>query len=270
MENLKRWQWHNRMTDPGSEASHLNGLPTEIGALCRIIQGVLIHSEWTAAYGLPVSGPGVSRETLPLSRRIQLITQNTLQPLTVRRMPGDRSVGTCRDFALMLCGMLRHQGIPARVRCGFAAYFESQHWEDHWICEYWLSAEGRWRRVDAQLDDVLRERLEIGFDATDVPRDVFMTAGDAWHLCRRKQADPSLFGQGTARGQWFIRINVVRDQHALNDSETSIWDGWRQAIGRHELVAESDQEATDRIAEDPESTNVVATPPWMVETKASR
>jgi hypothetical protein len=38
MENLKRWQWHNRMTDPGREAIHLNGLPTEIGALCRVIQ----------------------------------------------------------------------------------------------------------------------------------------------------------------------------------------------------------------------------------------
>ena len=75
---------------------------------------------------------------------------------------------------------------------------------------------------NGQIDDVLKERPEIGFDATDTPREVFMTAGDAWHLCRRKQSDPSLFGQGTARGQWFIRINVVRDHNALNDSETSI------------------------------------------------
>jgi hypothetical protein len=36
-------------------------------------------------------------------------------------------------------------------------------------------------------------------------------------------------------------------------------------------VTESDQEATDLIADDPESaTIVVAAPPWMVETEASR
>ena len=50
--------------------------------------------------------------------------------------------------------MLRHRRIPARLRCGFAAYFDRGRWEDHWICEYWRPAEGRWCRVDAQLDEI--------------------------------------------------------------------------------------------------------------------
>jgi hypothetical protein len=74
MENLKRWQRHNRMTDPGREAIHLNGLPTEIGAL------------------LPAPTSGVSRETLPLSHRIELITKST-PPATERSPHAGRSVG---------------------------------------------------------------------------------------------------------------------------------------------------------------------------------
>jgi hypothetical protein len=80
------------MTDPGREAIHLNGLPTEIGALCRVIQGVLIHSEWTDADGLPAPASGVSRETLPLSHRIELITKST-PPATERSPHAGRSVG---------------------------------------------------------------------------------------------------------------------------------------------------------------------------------
>ena len=264
MEDLQRWRRHSPMTDPGSEAIQLDGLSTDIGALCRTIQGVLIHSDWMPAYGLPEPTDPSCRETLPLSRRLQLIAESVPQPLAIRRSPSGRSIGTCRDFALMLCGMLRHHGIPARIRCGFAAYFAKDRWEDHWICEYWLSAEGRWCRVDPQLDEVLWKRLDIGFDTTDVPPDMFLTAGDAWRQCRMKQRDPRAFGHGAAQGLWFVRVNVVRDHYTLNDSEVSAWDSWRRAVGQHEVVTESDQEATDIIAAHPENPDtVVVAPSWL-------
>jgi len=165
----------------------------------------------------------------------------------------------------MLCGVLRHQGTPARVRCGFAAYFSKDRWEDHWVCEYWLPTEGRWCRADSQLDEVLKKRLEIGFDMTDVPPDMFMTAADAWHQCRMKQSDPCAFGQGSAQGLWFVRVNVVRDHYALNASEVSVWDSWRSAIGRHELLTDGDQAATDLIALHPEEAiKSAVAPPWLV------
>jgi hypothetical protein len=163
----------------------------------------------------------------------------------------------------MLCGFLRHQGIPARVRCGFAAYFIKNRWEDHWICEYWRAAEGRWCRVDAQLDEVLRERLGIQFDATDLPPALFMTAGDSWRLCRAAQSDPISFGHGTAHGLWFIRVNVIRDHYALNEAEVSEWDSWRRTTVPQQLVTEADQRATDLIALHPEVPRVGVTPPWL-------
>ncbi len=151
----------------------------------------------------------------------------------------------------MLCGLLRHRGVPARVRCGFAAYFRAGPWEDHWICEYWLQGERRWRQVDAQLDDVLTKHLGIGFDPTDLPADMFLSAGDAWLRCRSGQADAAGFGHGTARGMWFIRVNVIRDHLVLNGSEVSAWDSWRNASAGHQLLAEDEQRATDAIATQP-------------------
>jgi hypothetical protein len=262
-ESLERWLRHSLMTDPGDQAFLLDGLPADVAALCRIIQGLLIHSDWLSAYDVPPPNAGASsRETLPLAQRLRRIIEADPGPLTVPRATGGRAVGTCRDYAVMLCGMLRQQHVPARVRCGFAAYLVANRWEDHWLCEYRLPTEARWRRVDAQLDDVLRQRLGIGFDTTDMPPDMFITAGEAWRQCRAGESNPGSFGHGTSHGLWFVRVNVMRDHHALNQSEVSAWDSWRQAVGKHEFVSDIEQDATDRIARQPEAPVENVTPAW--------
>lgn len=82
-----------------------------------------------------------------------------------------------------------------RVRCGFGT-----GWEDHWICEYWDITAGTWRIGDSQIDDMLRRRNRIEFDPADVPRQFFLTAGEAWLKCRHAEADPDAFGHGDVKG----------------------------------------------------------------------
>jgi Transglutaminase-like superfamily len=264
-DDLQRWLRQTQMTDPGREAAMLDGLPADVSELCRIVQGVLIHLEWATAYGL--SGDDLahaSRETLPLSARLRrLVEADGIQSLLVQRPPNARSLGTCRDFALMLCGLLRHQGIPARVRCGFAAYFKTGRWEDHWICEDWLPDEGRWRRIDPQLDSVLAEHLGIAFDATDIAQDTFMSAGEAWLRCCAGLDDASIFGHGATCGLWFVRVNVMRDHYVLNGSETSAWDSWRNATAEHQSLSDAEQRLTDVIAAHPTQAPSMVSPPWM-------
>ena len=156
-------------------------------------------------------------------------------------------MGTCRDFALMLCGLLRHRGVPARIRCGFAAYFTTP-WEDHWVCEYWHAAHQAWRLCDAQLDPVLRRHFGIGFDPTDVPRAMFLTADAAWASCRGGGADPDLFGHGSVTGAWFMKVNLIRDHYVLHGRETSPWDAWRAAPAALRAVTEEDAAALDALA----------------------
>ncbi len=262
MANSARWQVHGRMSDPAYEALRLEGLPADVAALCRIVQGVLLHSDWLSAYGVSEAAfRTVSRETLPLAARLRQIGEADPRPLIVERATDKRAVGTCRDYALMLCGMLRQQGVPARVRCGFASYFRKD-WEDHWICEYWR--DGRWRKADAQLDKVIAPRLGIAFAPSDLPAGKFIAAGEAWQRCRSGEADPALFGHGeAASGLWFVRVNVVRDHHSLNGRETSDWDTWRQATAAHRMLSEAECAEADGLASHPEAPiDAALAPPW--------
>src|SRR5262245_24133921 len=108
-DDPRRWLRQTPMTDPGHEAAMLDGLPVDIGGLCRIVQGVLIHLAWIGAYGVSSDDlTSTSRETLPLSSRLRRLAETDAQARLVQRPPKARLPGTCRDFALMLCGMLRH------------------------------------------------------------------------------------------------------------------------------------------------------------------
>jgi hypothetical protein len=190
----------------------------------------------------------MSRETRSASERLKL--SQSLRPgsLCAYRPPDQRSCGTCRDYAIMLCSMLRHHSIPARIRCGFATYFATCPFEDHWICEFWSSRDNRWARADAQLDEMHREQLGIGFDAADLPGGVFLTAGQAWRLARSGGADSGAFGHGDASGLWFIRVNVYRDLLALTNQYVSAWDTWRNASAASKALSGAVLGAIDSLA----------------------
>jgi hypothetical protein len=262
MENLERWISHDAMSDIGRYAAAVAELPSRASALNGIVQGVLIHTDWLSAYGVHESQfERASRETLPVADRLALILDRDAHPLAVRRSPALRTVGTCRDFALMLCAFLRSKGIAARVRCGFADYFRDG-WEDHWVCEYWDRETQDWRLSDAQLDEVLKEKCKIAFDPSDTPRHRFMTAGQAWTACRAVACDPERFGHGEVKGLWFVKVNVMRDHCAINNRVISAWDAWRAVPCSKRVVSDQDRALLDGIAVDPEQPVIDAGADW--------
>ncbi|MGD9093019.1 MAG: hypothetical protein PVF74_09220 [Anaerolineales bacterium] len=216
------------MTELGSYAHMLGGLPNDLKALCRVVQGNLIHVFWAERYGVKLSEEEQSSVQIrPVSEKLARIWEKDNQPLSEIRPLEGRQAGNCRDFSLLLCAILYHQGVSARARCGFGVYFLPDHFEDHWICEYWNDDQERWVMVDSQLDSFQRQALDIQFDPLDVPHDQFISAGRAWQMCRYEGADPSKFGIMDMHGMWFIWGNVVRDFLALNKIEILPWDwGW--------------------------------------------
>lgn len=241
---------HDTFTDPGAYVGLYNGLPKSPAELRDIVSQLIIHTAWAARYGIPPDAP-MSRETQTASERLKL--SRTLLPGSLRasRPPEKRSFGTCRDYSVMLCSMLRHQAIPARIRCGFATYFTAFTacpFEDHWICEFWLEQENRWIRADAQLDQIHRNQLGIGFDPADLPASAFLSAAQAWQLARSGGADSEAFGHGGARGLWFIRVDVYRDLLTLTNRHTSAWDSWRDASAVGEALTSAALDAVDSVA----------------------
>ncbi len=262
MQPPSRWLAHSAMTDPTALAGLFTRLPTDVAGLNRVVQGLLVHCDLLDKYGSDADAFGpVSRTTLPVQQRLAALLETDGRPLDEVRPPTLRGVGTCRDFALMVCAFLRATGTAARVRCGFAAYF-ADVWEDHWVCEYWNAGEERWCLTDAQLDEVQRKVFGVVFNTADMPRNVFLTAGEAWLRCRAGHDQSERFGQGDTRGIWFLKVNVVRDALAVNNQETSPWDRWREAPPELRTVSNVEAAVLDSLARNPEQA-VELMPSWL-------
>ncbi len=241
---------HGVMTEPGDYRRLFDGLPTDVAALCRMIQGLQVHIFWAERYGLHLDEARKEEVQLrTMTARLARLLELDDRPLTAARPLDKKLVGNCRDFTLLLAAILRHQGVPARARCGFGAYFMPNHYEDHWVCEYWNGEQARWVLVDAQLDPFQCETMQVTFDPLDVPRDQFIVGGQAWRLCRSGQADPEAFGIFDMHGLWFVRGNFVRDVAALNKVELLPWDSWGLIEGRDEDLTPDDLAFLDRLAE---------------------
>ena len=216
-------------TEPGPYWEALAKLPGDVEQLCRIVQGLLIHPAWIREYGADIPQDRVVSEQ---QARTAVQIMDTLfglegGPLAEIRPPELRAVGTCRNFSLLLCTILRTRGTAARLRCGFAPYFRKDHYVDHWICEYWSETGNYWVRVDPQLDALQRQSLAIDFDPLDIPIEDYLYAGEMWVMYRRERVDPGLCGIYDLSGPGFIKGNIVRDILALNKIEAMPWDlGW--------------------------------------------
>ncbi|HEY9089849.1 MAG TPA: transglutaminase-like domain-containing protein [Anaerolineaceae bacterium] len=215
------------ISHPGEMVGLYQDLPTRVDELVRIVQGTTIHVFWAKRYGVDLSDERQAEVQLrQMPRRLARTLELDPRPLTEPRAVEQKLVGNCRDHSLLLVSMLRHQGIPARARCGFGVYFQPNHYEDHWVGEYWNADEKRWVMVDAQLDALQCEALQIPFNPLDVPRDQFIVGGKAWQMARSGQADPDSFGIFEMRGLGFILGNLLRDLAALNRMELLPWDCW--------------------------------------------
>ena len=250
LDPLKFYGVQSPMSDPGENATLFADLPHDVPKLCQIVQGLMVHVFWAERYGLKLTEERQQEVQLrKVAQRLARIQEMGSESLTIPRPLERRVVGNCRDFSLLLCSMLRYQGIPARARCGFGTYFLPHHYEDHWICEYWHEAKQAWITVDPQLDAFQCDVLKIDFDPCEIPKGRFISGGKAWQMCRGNQADPEAFGIFDMHGLWFVRGNLVRDVASLNKMELLPWDTWGIMETEHGFHSENDLTFLDELAE---------------------
>ncbi len=226
---LEYYACPGHITDVGAAADLLGRLPSTIPGLCHLIQGVVLHPFEAHHYGVKIPRKRWQElELCEVASMLQRVWELERAPLDVQRSPEKRLLGNCRDYATLLCALLRLQRIPARVRYGFATYFEANFYTDHVVCEYWNTQQQRWILVDAQIDEVLRQAYRININTLDLPQDAFLLAGRAWQLYRNATVDPTDFGitwSGPC-GVAFIRTGVLHEVAALNKVELLCQEEW--------------------------------------------
>jgi Transglutaminase-like superfamily len=209
------------------DPSLLDGVPTDPVDICRLAGGLVIEPRDADALGVPAAR-SAERNLRPAASIVAALLARNPAPLDVPRTPEQRTLGTCRHFAVLSCALLRHRGIPSRVRCGFATYFQPGKGLDHWITEYRLESEDRWVRIDSEI---------LGQTVLHHPEDLsigeFLTGGEAWALHRADFIDSSQFGVAGTDHAWGpaeIRANAIKDLAALNRVEMLPWDEWGRMV----------------------------------------
>jgi hypothetical protein len=200
-------------TELGEYADLVRELPSNPEELARLVRGLVIHEGLVAPAGLDLpAGRFADRDRVGAASILRRVLSLEPSPLSSERPPKNRMVGYCYHFAVLLCALLRAKSVPARARCGFAAYYREGSWIDHWVVEYW-SEEG-WVLIDP-----------------DSARDVvapteFHHAGLAWQLCRAGSSDPELHGNYELWGWDELRGSLIADFGSLNKVEVGDWETW--------------------------------------------
>jgi hypothetical protein len=237
---LTEYATQSAFSDPGIHAGLFDVLPTDVRELTAVVRNLLIHYR---AGGIQFTGDRLAEiDHRWVEAALTTDQRRNGTPLAAPREPADRIVGCCRDYTLMTVSALRHQGIPARSRIGFATYFADGFNYDHVVAEYWNG--DRWVMVDAQL-----EPDEHGkFDVQDMPTGQFLSAAEVWQRVRAGELDADDFGVDPGlplRGSWFVRDYVFLQLAHLQRDELLLWDGWGAMAGPGEPA---DLDLADEIA----------------------
>jgi len=224
----------------------LEHIPSKPVDICRPAHTLVIQPSDAKALGLP--GERFSENQLrPAAALVEALLALDPASLDVPRIPDRRVVGTCRHFAVLTCALLRYRGIAARVRCGFATYFQPELGLDHWITEYWHGQDKRWVRIDSEILG-----LSILAEPEDLRPGQFLTGGEAWNAFRAGHIDAARYGvYGTGNwGPGEIRGNAIRDLAALNKVEMLPWDEWGRMDASYKGQTGADyDELLDTIAD---------------------
>lgn len=243
---------HTAWSNPGSFRSRLSELADTPRLFADELENFMIHHG--TAQLLDIRMPDMTqfdRRSRTVERLLSTAVMRDRRALTVQRELSDYLFVGSREFALIAACILRSTGAEARLRVGYVDYFKADHWEEHWLCEYWT--DGAWKLLDAQLGWRARGAYAIKFASDDVPRERFLSASQLWLAIRSGQIKAAQCGKyrsGTS-GIWLPASSIMKDVATLCGYEPLPTDYWGPAIAfsRNRAVPVRDYDELDAIAE---------------------
>lgn len=267
-------------TDLGLYADFARSLPDDLYILARLQRSQIIHpvafytpdirkctdTVWGDMTGIPETRLQYEDDIFPTAQSIlhELLRRDSVYG--EGRQAEDKVFVTCRGQALLLTATLKAKGIPARVRSGYAGYVNPDNgYDDHWIVEYYDAGAGQWKLADADI---------FGFadvDVTDIPRERFLTGGQAWLAFRQGRiAAGQLRNAGGERGIQAAVMGLFDDFHALMGHEIIFLHLPRYLVQKGLLPDAEDCRELDQLAElllEPDQNFDALRQIWQTETK---
>jgi hypothetical protein len=212
---LDFYRQYSEYTDPGEYAYVYENLPDSLEDLCAVIRTQFIH---------PYAELPRYRDQIPKERWDEYIRYTTVKSLlagllshddsglTNNRKPADRLVLGCRHNALLLASVMKHRGVPARIRTGHVTYLRPGFHLSHTLCEIWNEKESRWMLVDPSM-------VMIDFD-----RNQFEFSHELWFKLQRGDVDLETYGfPGRYTGLISIVGKISPDLSAILGTEYPVF-----------------------------------------------
>jgi len=147
-----------------------DNLPEDYNSLCRIIKNNLIHPQEAAEISLPKENMIDDGAIPDVKGILKEIAGRGKGSLKLEKTNKDKLVLACYHHSILLASILRHQGVPVRLRAGYSLFFEKQAGVrfGHIICEVWDKEEKRWILIDPD-----REIVDMGPEDFEFPYQSF-------------------------------------------------------------------------------------------------
>jgi len=194
-------------TDPCEYVYLYKALPTSLDELCRLIKCQFIHPFESEPFR-KVIPPERQKFGDPIYPTVRALLKGLMEydpnGLVLTRQPKDRLIVTCRYHAILLASILKHSGVPTRVRYGFALYIGKGMKICHVICEVWDSEKERWLLVDPTVPNMV-----------DFPHEQFEFASAAWRKLQKGEVDPKKYGVADRWGSFHILDMLCHDMESV-------------------------------------------------------
>lgn len=227
-DTISRYISQTFYSDPGSYKALFDGVPTDPKDLGPIACNVIVHYRAYAKKVDPAHGEDVNLRWIGAILQTDA-KRHQHKPLAESRELAQRIQGCCRDHSLFCVSVLRHHGIPARMRIGWAGYLSKGFNHDHVTVEFYSQEQGRWVRFDPEMDKP-RDRLPNPNDiATGSYEAPFATAAEVWRAYRAGKIDPDIYGVAPGvpvGGPWMMQAYVLEELAHLQGDELLLWDQW--------------------------------------------
>ncbi|MBN2399677.1 MAG: transglutaminase domain-containing protein [Candidatus Aminicenantes bacterium] len=225
---LQKCLEYSHYTTPGKFEYLYDNLPKDMEDICDLIKMQLVHPFDIEKFGevIPKQRVYEDRAIPTVEQMLKELHARSSNDLVLSRKPKDRLVVACVHHSLLLAQILRHQGIPVRLRAGNAKYIggDNKIRVTHVICEVWDNQRKVWFLVDP-------DRHKIDFD-----RQEFEFASETWQSLRKKNIERKFYisryksvDQASAHLLWLDLSYVMRteepywnDPPLVNKVENSI------------------------------------------------